>query len=171
MFSDLYLHGAVTVGCAHITVTCIAMIHQGLLRTNEQSWGAAGQAREREAQYVIVRLAPVLDLAWRSLNALLERLHHSYFLFVPLSPTRFVTVEVYLAPALCLLLALALQVRRRPLPVQALLIWRNGHVCLSLPPPPPLAWPRRAQGLPGLTAHPQAEHLLILLLQHVDSGR
>lgn len=55
-------------------------------------------------------MAPVLELTWRSLNALLERLHHSYFLFVPLSPDRFMTVEVYLGPAVLLLLALALQV-------------------------------------------------------------
>lgn len=53
----------------------------------------------------------MLELTWRSLNALLERLHHSYFLYVPLSPDRFVTVEIYLVPAILLLLALALQVR------------------------------------------------------------
>ena len=69
------------------------------------------QGEERDPDFIIIRLAPVLELTWRSLNALLERLHHSYFLYVPLSPDRFVTVEMYLVPAILLLLALALQVR------------------------------------------------------------
>jgi len=52
----------------------------------------------------------VLELTYRSLSGLLERFHHSYFLYILLSPDRFATVEVYLVPVVCFLLALALQV-------------------------------------------------------------
>lgn len=44
------------------------------------------------------------------MNNLLERFHHSYFLYALLSPDRFITVEMYLVPVVCFLLALALQV-------------------------------------------------------------
>lgn len=67
------------------------------------------EVTEQPATDMMYHMAPVLELTWRSLDSLLERLHHSYFLYVPLSPDRFVTVEVYVLPALCMLLALALQ--------------------------------------------------------------
>lgn len=69
------------------------------------------QTPEAKPGYYIVRLAPVLELTYRSLNGLLERFHHSYFLYVLLSPDRFLTVEVYLVPVVAMLVALALQVK------------------------------------------------------------
>lgn len=70
------------------------------------------QTPEAVPGFYIARLAPALELTCRSLNGLLERFHHSYFLYVLLSPDRFLTVEVYLVPVVAMLLALALQVTR-----------------------------------------------------------
>ncbi len=39
-----------------------------------------------------------------------ERLHHSYALYGLLSPDRFVTVEAYILPLVCLIAVLPLQV-------------------------------------------------------------
>ena len=69
------------------------------------------QEAEADPAFLLTRLAPVLELTWRSLNGLLERFHHSYFLYLLVSPDAFVTVEAYLAPVICFLLALAVQVR------------------------------------------------------------
>ena len=63
-------------------------------------------------QYLLQRLPVVLELTMRSLNALLETLHHSHTLYVPLYAARFVAVDVYPLPAVFLLLGLALHVRR-----------------------------------------------------------
>ncbi|KAK9805223.1 hypothetical protein WJX72_007042 [[Myrmecia] bisecta] len=57
----------------------------------------------------LARLATLLELALRSCNNLLERLHHSVLLYLQVSPHAFVSVQAYIGPLVALLLILPLQ--------------------------------------------------------------
>ena len=55
-----------------------------------------------------------LPLPPRSLNNLVERFHHSYFLYLQTGPVTFVTVEMYIISVVAFLLGLVLQVGNGP---------------------------------------------------------
>lgn len=57
-----------------------------------------------------LKLAEYLELVFRSLNQLSERMHHSFFLYLPTGPSTFVTVEYYIIPVVLLILIPAIQV-------------------------------------------------------------
>ena len=59
-------------------------------------------------QQRIVAAAAALEGVIRSCNNLLERLHHSYFMYLQPSTTHFITVEAYVVPPLLLIVALLL---------------------------------------------------------------
>lgn len=56
----------------------------------------------------IVRAAASLESIFRSCNNLLERLHHSYFMYLQPSTEEFITVDVYVVPPVLLIAALIL---------------------------------------------------------------
>ena len=58
----------------------------------------------------MLRLAELLELTVRSLNNLLERLHHSTTLYLLLSLDSHVSIQVYMIPAGLLVAATLLQV-------------------------------------------------------------
>jgi hypothetical protein len=61
-------------------------------------------------QHQLVAAGQVVEMVVRSCSNLLERLHHSYTLYLQTSDSRFVTVDTYIVPLVALLLALLLQV-------------------------------------------------------------
>ena len=62
-------------------------------------------------QAAVVQLGEVLENAMRSCSVLIERFHHSYFLYLLTGPQHFVTVERYIVPLVLLIGALVVQVR------------------------------------------------------------
>jgi Gaa1-like, GPI transamidase component len=56
----------------------------------------------------VVRTAAALEAALRSCNSLLERLHHSYFMYLQPSTSTFITIEAYIVAPLLLIVALLL---------------------------------------------------------------
>ena len=56
----------------------------------------------------IAQVGAALEGIFRSCNNLLERLHHSYFMYLQPSTSAFITIEVYIVPPLLLLAALML---------------------------------------------------------------
>ncbi|GLC39007.1 Glycosylphosphatidylinositol anchor attachment 1 protein [Pleodorina starrii] len=67
------------------------------------------QQRQQHLQQRALSLSYCLELTLRSLNNLVERVHHSPFLYVLTDTDRFVSVERYVAPAVALTAALQLQ--------------------------------------------------------------
>ena len=69
------------------------------------------QGNPLSEQEGMLRLAELLELTVRSLNNLLERLHHSTTLYLLLSLDWHVSIQVYMIPAGLLVAATLLQVR------------------------------------------------------------
>lgn len=81
---------------------------------------------DKPAPRQVLLMAAALEGALRSCNNLLERLHHSYFMYLLPSLDKFVPVEVYTLPPALQLLAL-------------FLLAANASLCLpsGAPPQPP----------------------------------
>lgn len=56
----------------------------------------------------VLRLAAAVEGVLRCSNNLLERLHHSYFMYLQPNPKTFITIETYVLPASLMLLGLFL---------------------------------------------------------------
>eukprot|EP01023_Acetabularia_acetabulum_P011353 TRINITY_DN15212_c0_g1_i4.p5 TRINITY_DN15212_c0_g1~~TRINITY_DN15212_c0_g1_i4.p5 ORF type:complete len:171 (-),score=10.77 TRINITY_DN15212_c0_g1_i4:584-1096(-) len=65
-------------------------------------------------QEMEIRLLAGLESITRSLNSLLERLHHSYYLYLLTASDRFISVDMYCVPIILLLAA-----------VFSIAIWQN----------------------------------------------
>jgi hypothetical protein len=72
----------------------------------------AGSERQERADVVtgnkVLRLAAAVEGVMRCSNNLLERLHHSYFMYLQPSTKAFITIEAYVVPASLMLLGLFL---------------------------------------------------------------
>jgi glycosylphosphatidylinositol transamidase len=71
--------------------------------------GAPGEGST--LQTALTQLGEVLENAIRSCSVLIERFHHSYFLYLLTGPHHFVTVERYIVPLVLLIGAMVVQVR------------------------------------------------------------
>lgn len=72
----------------------------------------AGREKVEQADAVtgnkVLRLAAAVEGVLRCSNNLLERLHHSYFMYLQPNPNTFITIETYILPASLMLLGLFL---------------------------------------------------------------
>lgn len=87
--------------------------HSTFLQHNIQSLTIQGK---RRGDYGPVTIGTVVELTFRSLNNLLEKLHHSYFFYLISARDRFISIVLYM-PALGLILLAPT--------LKALMIWRD----------------------------------------------
>ena len=110
----------------------------------------AGRGHAEHADAVtgnkVLRVAAAVEGVMRCSNNLLERLHHSYFMYLQPNPNTFITIETYVLPACLMLLGLFL------LAVSILMPTRK-------PPPQSAAVPEQSPGSssPGVAEHGKAE--------------
>jgi hypothetical protein len=73
-----------------------------------------------DSDVTALKIAEFLELVFRSLNNLSERMHHSYFLYLLTSSSTFITVEFYIIPVVLLILIPATQAVSSVLELNAL---------------------------------------------------
>jgi hypothetical protein len=110
---------------------------RGFTAVDNEAATGAGSPTGGQPQDVIsfdeaqAQLCDVLELVLRSCNVLIERFHHSLFLYVLTGLDKYVSVERYIGPLVALIAVLLLQVRG--LLVGSLRGWQGGEqLCRSL---------------------------------------
>lgn len=89
----------------HLTPrSCFGSVERAVTHTP----AVQGGVPVRAALQRVVAAAAAMEGTLRSCNNLLERLHHSYFMYLQPSTTKFTTVEAYVVPPLLLIAALLL---------------------------------------------------------------
>ncbi|GLI60072.1 hypothetical protein VaNZ11_002103 [Volvox africanus] len=107
-----------------------------LIQRNGPSF-PSGRVDEQQLHHRALILSSSLELTLRSLNNLVERVHHSSFLYVLTDHDRYVSVERYVLPAVALAVAIQLQAAWSMAAIQRLLSTPPG----AAPKPPTAAAP------------------------------
>lgn len=86
-------------------------VHGVLIRYRIESatiFGISSDYSSPRKQYSFAEVLSIVEGSFRSLNNLLERLHHSLFYYLLISPTKYVSIAVYFVPfvliALCFII-------------------------------------------------------------------